>query len=181
MATDKKPTITPEFRVSFPSVFKPVVDDQGNEVYSVTMLWLKNQDMTWLKKLIDEAVAAKWPNLATRPKNLTLPLRDGEEKSHLDGYMGHWFATARKRKLAPNVVDSQRQPILSEGEFYAGCFAVASIDVYAYDNPKKKGVSIGLYNIMKTRDGEPFAASNRPAESDFPADFKPSASVDPLS
>ena len=64
------------------------------------------------------------------------------------------------------MVDAQRQPIINKEDFYSGCYAVASYSVYCYDKPTSKGVSFGLYNVMKIKDGEPLI-SRHVAEADF--------------
>lgn len=159
---------TPEFRVSFPSVFEPSkMDGQPQDAarYSVTMLFDKNADLTQLKAAIRKAVEMKFPDPTKRPKGLKNPLRNGDEKPNLDGYPGCTFAAA-KSKTRPGVVDQNVQPILSAEEFYAGCYARATVTVYYFDKAGNKGVALGLQNIQKIRDGQPFSGRSR-AEDDF--------------
>jgi hypothetical protein len=63
-------------------------------------------------------------------------------------------------------VDAAVQPIMEEGEFYAGCYARATISPYAYDKAGNRGVAFGLRNIQKIADGEPFSGKSKP-ENDF--------------
>jgi len=171
MTTEKKKSlVTPEGRVSFPDVFKgkPSENDPNTTVREVTLLIPKTQNIDVIKNAVRAAVEAKWPDAKKRPGNLALPIRDGDtEKPHLDGYAGHWFMAFRCRNRVPGLVDASKQAIVNPDEFYAGCFARVSFDAYAYDNAKKKGVSLGLNNIMKTKEGARFGNAVASAEDDF--------------
>lgn len=167
--------VTPKFRVSFPKVFKAEINKlNGKAEYSVVALFSKGEDMKALNAAVDAAINEKWPDLAKRPKNLRMPLRDQGEKAkegqlpagHAEGAM---FLNL-KSKNKPGVVDENVQPIIDESQFYPGCYAIASVSVYAYDQAGNRGVGIGLTNIQKVADGEPF--SGRPTAE---ATFKPVA------
>jgi hypothetical protein len=70
------------------------------------------------------------------------------------------------------VVDSRRQPIIDEEEFYSGCYGYVSLTFYAFDTKGNKGIACGLNNVMKTKDGE-HLGGRVSAEQDFatvPAD-----------
>jgi len=168
--------VTPKFRVSFPKVFKPEVNNlSGKSEYSVVALFEKDTDLSALKAAAQQAVIEKWgPDASKHPKNLRSPFRDQAERAkEIDGKRslpaGHVEGAVfmnLKSVQKPGVVDEQVQPILDESLFYAGCWARASVSVYAYDNKGNRGVGIGLTNIQKVADGEPF--SGRPtAESSF--------------
>jgi hypothetical protein len=167
MPTEKKANvITPEFRVSYPSVFQPSsMDEKSEKKYGITMLIPKNVDIKPLRDLMMAAVIEKWPDAAKRPKGLRSPIRDGEEKSDKEGYAGHWFIAARN-STKPSVVDQNVQPILDQSLFYAGCYARASITAFAYDRNGNRGVAFSLQHVQKIRDGEPFSGRTR-AEDDF--------------
>lgn len=158
---------TPEFRVSFPQVFEPKSFNGGKEQYSLCMLFSKKTDLTALKKAMQEVIDAKWPEKNKRPK-LWNPLRDGDiEKPEREEYQEVIFANAKSLDK-PGIVDPQRNQITSKEEFYAGCYARATIVVYPFDKPGNKGVAFGLNNIQKLRDGQPFSGRNS-AENDFEA------------
>lgn len=159
--------MTPEFRVSFPAVFEPAGMLNQEKKYSVTMLFdKKSADLTAIKAAIRAAVEAKFPDPTKRPKGLKNPLRDGDtDKPDTDGYAGCFFATARS-KTRPGLIDAKKVEIIAPEEFYAGCYARATVTVYYYDQAGNKGVGLGLQNIQKLRDGEPFSGRSRP-EDDF--------------
>jgi hypothetical protein len=178
--------LTPEFRVSYPFLFapqKPLNPDQKAK-YSVVMLFdKKTADLTPLRKAILAAIQEKWGvDKAKWPKSLHNPLKDGVEKDK-DGYgEGVMFATASSVPR-PGLVDQNVQPIIDPSEFYAGCYAHAKIDVYAFEakDPRtgailNRGVSLGLLNVQKIRDGEPFSGRSKP-ENDFDAIAVPATSA----
>lgn len=168
MSKDKPEIIkitTPEFRVSYPAVFEPSGLAGQEKKYSVAMIFDKKTDISALKDAIRKAVLAKYPDPAKRPSNFKMCLRDGDkDKIGKDEYKGCMFATARSSQR-PGLVDASVQPILNKEEFYAGCYARATVTVYCYDNVGV-GVGLGLQNIQKLRDGEPLSSRSK-AEDDF--------------
>ena len=157
--------MTPEFRVSFPNVFRPQkpLKDGDEPKYGMTMLFPKGADLSKLKAAAKEAIKEKWGDKP--PKNLRSPFRDQGEKE-FDGYEdGAIFITATS-KQKPGLVDASVQPIIDESEFYPGCYARATIRAFAYDKAGNRGVAFGLQNVQKTRDGDPLGGRTRP-ENDF--------------
>ena len=74
-------------------------------------------------------------------------------------------------KSQPKCVDTNPKIQIAPEEIYAGSYARASINPYAYAptklNPEiKAGVAIGLNNVQRLGDGEPFGRPNKP-EDDF--------------
>jgi hypothetical protein len=151
--------VTPEFRVSYPRVFKPERNDlNGQDEYSLVALFAPGADLSPLKAAVKQAAVNKWGD--SLPTNIRIPLRDGDEKIKDGAYpagfeKGTVFVTMKCRK-APGVVDPQVQPILDDADFYGGCYARASVHVQAYDQKGNKGVSIYLNHVQKMRDGEAF-------------------------
>lgn len=176
--------VTPEFRVSFPAVFQARAAVEGQEPkFSVVMLFDKKTDLTILKQAVANAIIEKWGAEKTKwPKNLRLPFRDGSEKDY-SGYENTTFVTASS-KQRPGLVDQALQDIIDPTEFYGGVYARATVAAFAYDVSGNKGVSFGLRNLQKTRDGEAFSGKNA-ANKDFDAITVPEGSAseqaDPLS
>ena len=174
MTNEKKAKlITPTFRVSFPAVFTPRKANEGdpNAVakYSVQMIFPKQgTDLTELKNAVRAAVVEKWGADKTKwPKKLVLPFRDGSEKDY-DGYGPDTIFISASSKMKPGLVDENVQPIIEPSEFYGGCYARATVNAFAWEFMGKAGVSFGLRNIQKVKDGEPFGGGSR-AENDFDA------------
>lgn len=173
---EKKSLITPEFRVSYPQVFKPKLNDlNGKEEFSVVALFPPGADLKHLYAAAADAIAKKWPN--GKPANLKSPFRKQEERKREDGTMPEGYVEGGifinlKSTRAPGVIDQRNQPIIDAEHFYAGCYAKASVSVFAYEARNKqgqvlsRGVSFGLNNIQKQRDGEPFSG-RRKAEEEF--------------
>lgn len=150
--------LTPEFRASFPDVFKPNTYG-GKETYQIVMLFPKEQDLTSIKNLIKEAAEAAWPGGKGRP-DLTLPDFKVSDKDY-DGYEDH-VAIRAGSQYPPGVVDGNRQEIIKESDFYAGCYARAQINAYVWEFGGKFGISFGLQNVQKLRDGDLFGNRVRP-------------------
>jgi hypothetical protein len=70
--------------------------------------------------------------------------------------------------MQPGLVDASLQRIISEQDFYSGCYARATITAYGYDKAGNVGVAFGLQNVQKLRDGEAFSGRTA-AENDFDA------------
>jgi hypothetical protein len=167
--------MTPMFRVSFPQVFEARAMQPGQEAkYSIVMLFEPKKMTDPLeKKKWDDMVAAvkftateKWPKGI--PANFKNPFRDGMEKEQYEGYgKGVIFLTA-STKTRPGLVDQNLQKIIAPEEFYAGCYARATINPFPWTKLGKNGVSFGLQNIQKVKDGDPLGGRG-PAEADFNA------------
>jgi hypothetical protein len=176
---------TPIFRVSFPSVFKPRQAQNPTEEpkYEITMLFPKGTDLTPLLKAAVQAAEAKWGSdrrkwpgvLATLDPKTYLspvggqtpwPFRDGDTAAY-DGYAG-MISLKATSKTRPGIVAANGQTLIEdESDFYAGCWARATVVAFAYDN-KSKGVSFGLNNLQKIRDDEAFSGRGNPL-ADFDA------------
>lgn len=167
---------TPTFRVSYPNVFKAKRNDlNGQDEFSIVALFKKGEDLSALKAAAQKAIVDKWgPDKEKWPKNLRSPFRDQAERAKdVDGKRilpaGHEEGAIflnLKSKQRPGVVDQNVQDIIDESQFYAGCFARASVNAFAYDQKGNRGVSFGLGNIQKVKDGEPLGNRARP-EADF--------------
>jgi len=165
---DKQRVVTPEFRVSFPKVFKPDAFEDQAPKYSCVMLFKKSTDLSSLKKAVHAAKVDKWGADESKwPKSIRSPFKDGDEKEDLDGYKGHITVNA-SNKHRPEVVDQAVQPITEESQaFYAGCYARAAIRAFAYGGPGTKftaGVSFSLESIQKLREGESFSGKRKAAD-----------------
>lgn len=173
-STDRVKVKTPPFRVSFPSVFAASSYDGGAPKFSCVALWYPakftpDQKVAWakVKEILDVASTEKFKKkVKDLPDNYKRSLRKGEEKAHLDGYgPGCVFATLSS-KMKPGLLGMDKMPIMNgEDEFYAGCWAMATVTAYAYDN-KGKGVALGLHNLLKLADDTNFSG-RASAEEDF--------------
>lgn len=122
----------------------------------------------WQPKAIEEGAGKLKGTSKSVPPLSTLktPLRDGDaERPDDPAYANSYFVNANSI-TAPGVVDADRQPIIDTSEVYSGVYGRASINFYAYATKTAKGISCGLNNLMKVKDGDPLGGHSR-AEDDF--------------
>lgn len=162
--------VTPEARLSYPNLFKARSVNGNEPKYSCTLIFGAKADLSKLKTAALEAAREKWGSKADdmiKRKQLKLPFRDGAEKDG-EGYgEGTIFVNATS-KQKPGLVDRGLEPIIEDGDLYPGCYVRASLRAFAYDTQGNKGVSFGLQNVQKLRDGDPIGGRSRPAD-----DFEP--------
>lgn len=155
---------TPEFRVSFPQVFKAkAMDENSDAKFSLVMLFDKGTDLKKLKQIAGAAVKEKWGD--KKPKTLRNPFRDASDKDY-EGYDDGMIYITASSKMRPGVINKKGSDLDSEEQFYGGCYAQATVVAYAYDVKGNKGVAFGLRNVLKTRDGDPFSGRTS-ANDDF--------------
>ena len=166
--------ITPEFRVSYPQVLESRLNElNGKQEYGLTGLFPKGCDLSVLKKGAEAVlIAALGADKSKWPKNIRSPFRDQAEKEK-DGKLpaGHEAGAIFinfKANQRPGLVDASVQPIIDASDFYAGCWARAQVRPFYYDQKGNKGVSFGLQNVQKTREGDPLGNRVR-AEDAFEA------------
>lgn len=190
-AKGKRPILlTPPFRVSFPEVFTKKAFQEGQAGrYSVVALFSGFQVVdgqtkaaapgNWSQKDKDRwnaiLAACNKVSVETFKKPMgkldrgvyKLPYHRGEEKTYSGYGPGIIYFTLASTKRRPQILDAERNPITLDNadEFYAGCFARASVNPYAFQNIGK-GIAIGLGNLQKLGDGERLDAFTN-AEDDF--------------
>lgn|ERR1700726_667320 len=188
--------ITPPFRVSFPDVFvKRVFEGQSedNARYSCAALfsgfevqngrtlirvpaeWSDKDKEKWnaivqaCNKVAQDAF--KKPMKELDRAVYKLPFHRGEEKEY-DGYgAGVVYFTMSAKNRRPQIIAKDGTTIITQGgpdEFYAGCYARASVTPFSFNN-KGKGIALGLNNLQKLGDGPRLDAFSS-AEDDFGAD-----------
>ena len=178
--------ITGVVRLSFPHLFeKYAVGSNGEPKYSC-MLLIPKTDRATIRKIKaaqQEALtlgASKFKG-GKPPKNWKGTLRDGDTEKDTEEYPeyeGHYFMNVSSNRR-PGVVDINRNPVEPE-EIYSGCYVRASINAYAFNTQGNAGVSFGLNNIQKVRDGEPLGGGGSKAEDDFDDDFEDDLAEDDL-
>jgi hypothetical protein len=124
-----------------------------------------------LEKAVQDAIAEARENGKLPKKGaLKLPLRDGDEERPDDpAYEGMMFFNASS-KIAPGIVDAQRQDIIDKMDFYSGCWGRMSFVFYPFAVSGNKGIAAGMNNLQKLKDDEPLAGNTSPQD-DFNDDF----------
>lgn len=147
----------------------------GKLEYSLEALFSPDTDLTELKNAAKEVLIEKWgEDKAKWPKKLRSPFKkQGDRTKEIDGktilpepYVDGAEYLSLKSSQKPGLVNEKVDDIIDESEFYAGCYARATINVYAYDQAGNRGVAFGLGNIQKVKDGEPLGSRTR-AQDDF--------------
>ena len=157
-------------RLSYVNVFEArSIGDDEKAKFSASII-VDKEDKKSIAK-IEAAVEAaklegkgKWGGKI--PKNIKLPLRDGDvDREDDEAYAGKFFFNASSR-YKPQVIDRFKQTIEDPDELYSGCYAYVSINFYPYDFNGTRGVAAGLNNIMKVAEGERLGGVTS-AETDF--------------
>lgn len=158
-------------RLSYTHVFTKYAPDgdTDNGKYMTNVLIPKSEKET-VKALQQAIEAAKKSGIVSKwggkePKNLELPLRDGDTDKDDEVYEDCFFINA-KSSTRPGICDKNKNPIVDEEEIYSGVYAYVSVSFYPYDKNGNRGIACGLNNIMKFKDGERLG-SRTSAENDF--------------
>lgn len=171
--------ITPEFRVSYPHLFKaqaPKPTDKPK--FSVTMLYPKTSDLMGqspsgeprsIKAVIKNAKLAEFGGKENWPEDLESPVIDGDDAKYAEkaGYAGHWVIKATTSEdQRPSVVDADMTPIADAADVYPGCYARAYVYAYVWEYMGRQGVGFILDHVQKLRDGKSFGGK-KPVEQVF--------------
>lgn len=71
-----------------------------------------------------------------------------------EGYEKGWSYLRCVSWSQPQCVDQQVQPVLDSKMFYAGCWVMASLRPFAWNNEFGRGVSVGLNAVQFVKDGQ---------------------------
>lgn len=157
-------------RLSYPQLFTPKAIEAGKEPkFSATFLLDKkiHKDLIAQIEKLTERVALD--AFKKKVKLNRVPLRDGNEKSEIEGYGDEVMFVGANEVRRPVVVDRDRTPLTKDDpKPYAGCIVNGRIRLFAYDHPTGgKGVSAALRAVQFVRDGESFGAGPVDASSEF--------------
>ncbi len=164
--------VTGKVRFSYVNVFTPTAVNEGDTPkYNVCIIISKDDKATLdkIKKAIEAAKEVGKAKIADKngriPASIKTPLRDGDEERGDDPtFENSYFINANSTRK-PGIVDRDLEPIMSQDEFYSGCYGRASLNFYAF-NVQSKGIAAGLNNLQKLEDGERLAGGSS-AEDDF--------------
>ena len=172
MPENSTKVVTGKVRFCYVNVFEPTALNEGDTPkYNICILIPKSDTKTLkaIETAIENAKIAGKAKIADKngrsPSTLKAPLRDGDEERGDDpAFEGMMFVNANSTRK-PSIVDKDLNPIMSQEEFYSGCYGRASINFYAF-NVQSKGIAAGLNNLQKLEDGEQLAGGSS-AEEDF--------------
>lgn len=161
-------------RLAFPSLFEPRdFNGEGKKVFSALFIMEKEAEAVQvLRRAMMEAATQKWQAKAKDiAKSLKaggkVPLRDGDEKSEIDGFAGNLFVSARTN-IRPLVIDRDKTPLTeNDGKPYSGCFVNAMVEVWAQDNAFGKRINCTLLGVQFAKDGDAFGGGGAASPDDF--------------
>jgi hypothetical protein len=178
---------TPKFRLSYPHLFTPRAIKPGDPAkYQLTALFTDDPETpkgsSTIAEMKNAALACayeKWGDTeATRKKiksgaikmPFIVPTEDQIEEGKYPEGTALVLRFNASDKSPPGVVDRFRGPdgkavVITDADvIYAGCYARASVGVYAYDRPDAKGVTFPLNNVQKLGEGERFDGRRKAAD-----------------
>ena len=150
---------------SFPVLFEPKPLMEGKDpVFSITLLFDKDVDLSALEVAIENAIAKKFPEGA--PDGLRNPIKDGDlKKSQKTGKVRPEYAGKRyiqctcRQDDQPRVIDGRLEDIVDKKLIYGGMLANVHVNVFTYNNSGNRGTSLYLQHVQKAGDGESFGAA----------------------
>lgn len=150
---------------SYANLFTPRAVNEGDEPkYSISLLFDKKaikdakspegKSYHALVALVEKVAAVKFGPNWKKMAGFHTPMRDGDvDKPDLKEYAGKMFVNA-SAKRQPGIVGRNLVPITSADDAYSGCKFVLAVNVFAFDKKAKKGVALGLNNVLVFEKGE---------------------------
>lgn len=186
---DPQKVLTNEVRLSYVELTTPRAAKPGAAPkYSAVILLPKSDAAT--KADIDASIQAAINNSLTKqwggvmPPNLSIPMYDGDGVMPNTGVpfgeecRGHWVIRTKSNNKPQVVGIDNINTELLPSDIYSGMYARVTFRCFGFSNDGNRGVSFGLGNVLKTRDGESLSGSAS-AVSDF-ANVAPSAPAAPI-
>lgn len=164
--SDPRRVILSNVRLSYLHVFEPKAFKEGQDLkYSVSMI-IPKEDEELIEEIeaaieaaIEHAVENRKEWKGKRPKEITNPLQDGDDRDDEDeAYEGCMYLNA-SNKMQPEVVDEQCKPIMDRRQFKSGDYGNVVVNFFGYGEGKKAGVSAQLGPLQKTKDGPALGGS----------------------
>jgi len=158
-------------RFSYVHVWEKSETLAGDMKYSVSVIIPKDHpELPKIKAAIKQAAVNKFGEDRKKwPKKLWNPLQDGDKTREEPAYENCYYLSPKTDGVV-GVVGPDAKPILDQDEFYSGCYGVVSVSFFGFNKAGKRGVGVGLNNVMKLKEGERLDGVVS-AEEDF-ADYK---------
>lgn len=151
--------VTPTGTGSYVNLAEMSEIPNGTMAYNMALLIPKSDEagIKAIKGAIVSAFKDKFgEDKAKQPKVWHNPLHDGDLKDNSEGtpYEGCYYLNLKTTR-APGIVGPNGRPLMDvDNEVYSGMQCRCSVNFYGFDAAGKKGVGVGLNNVMKTGDGE---------------------------
>jgi hypothetical protein len=146
----------------------------------------KTREASNVKNVISAVAKEKWKDKAG---GVLTTLRQKDRVCHretpklnksgdvYDGFQGmHWIQASNGVK--PLVLDRNKAPLTAQdGKPYAGCYVIATLDLWAQDNRYGQRINATLLGVQFDRDGDAFSGG-APADADDFDDLGDGADAD---
>lgn len=179
-------------RASFPVLVEPKPVGKrpkpgDTDKYQLTVVIPEDmQEEPWfaeLKKAVSAAANAKFgePGSDSRPRKIKSPFLtiDDLQNKVPEGYQDSDVFVRLHSTVRPQVVVKENGKVTAVPDaeigkvIYPGCRVAVSVDIYAWKHEEGgAGVSLGLGNVMKTGDDDPWGATGTNAADDFGVDVE---------
>jgi len=161
-------------RLAFPVLFEAkTVNGEGKPAFSASFLIdPKDPQIKKINQAIAQVAKDKWGAKADAViKQMQaqdkLCLHDGDLKDMYDGFSGNLYISARATSR-PLVIDADKTPLAeADGKPYAGCYVIASVELWAQDNNYGKRLNASLRGVQFLRDGDAFAGGGAALPDEF--------------
>ena len=171
--------ITPLARFAFCNLEAPDVKTdkktgQTYEEYSVTLLIPKTDpDINRLVSAYNEVMTKKYGADNTKwPQFRNPTFRDGDndptyrQRDKYPGFDGMWVVKATSNQQ-PGLLDERKQPVITRGVLYSGCWGYAQVTASDYESEGNVGIKFYIANAMKMKDDARMGSNGQTAEQAF--------------
>ena len=175
--------ITPVFRLSYPHVFEAHYNELAKrDQFDLVMLFDKKTAKVDLKEMYALMQKVAIFRFGANPKGLKNPFKDGDTAKNQAGDLikeknpaaeGNMVLSSWSKNM-PGIVNARREIVVDRDEIYGGCYCRAQLNCYAHETGGNKGVSFGLLNVQKVKDGEPFGTRVKAEDAFSPIAEEPS-------
>lgn len=169
MATNDPTVVMIKCRLQSPHLYEPFTDKFGKTRYQAILRIYDKAEQDKVKRAIEAAVKAKWPNdwqkqlrqILANPNCCLLRTPDDT-----DEYL-FMKVTRRPEDGMPKLVGRDRHIVAqSEGLFVSGANTIARLQLWGYDN-QSKGVGATITGAQWVAEGDAFGGAPLAREDDF--------------
>lgn len=174
-----EPVISPLARFAFcnlesPEQRKDNTTGQTFDEYNVTLLIPKaDPDINRLVGAFNEVMTKKYGADNTKWPTFRNPtFRDGDtdptyrDHGKYPGFEGMWVVKATSNQQ-PGMLDERKQPVITKGVIYSGCWGYVQVVASDYDQNGNQGIKFYVSNVMKFKDDARMGGNGQTAEQAF--------------
>lgn len=112
-----------------------------------------------LMKAAHASFASRYDADEDRFNGVHFPVHRQDEKLEHQGFTKGGLYVNVTSKFMPSVVDTAMNDVTDPSKAYNGVWAILALNTYTYDDPRKRGVSLGLQMIMLFADDTRLASN----------------------